>query len=95
MSLVAVRPVTIAPGVVLGDRQLVLIAGPCVIEGEAMLLDIAGELRRVAERLGLRLVCKGSYRKANRSALGSYVGPGDEVGLVPTSPTPPPTPDLL
>ena len=34
-----------------------------------------------AERLGLRLVCKGSYRKANRSALGSYVGPGDEVGL--------------
>jgi 2-dehydro-3-deoxyphosphooctonate aldolase (KDO 8-P synthase) len=61
--------------------ELLVVAGPCVIEGEAMLLDIAGELRRVAGRLGVRLVCKGSYRKANRSALASFTGLGDEAGL--------------
>ncbi len=61
--------------------ELLIIAGPCIIEGEQMLLDIAGELRSVAERLGVRLVVKGSYRKANRSALGSFAGLGDEAGL--------------
>ena len=61
--------------------ELLVIAGPCIIEGEAMLLDIAGELRSVTERLGARLVVKGSYRKANRSALGSFAGLGDDAGL--------------
>jgi 2-dehydro-3-deoxyphosphooctonate aldolase (KDO 8-P synthase) len=65
----------------LAPDELLVIAGPCIIEGEQMLLDIAGELRSVAERLGVRLVVKGSYRKANRSALGSFAGPGDEAGL--------------
>ena len=65
----------------LAPDELLVIAGPCIIEGEQMLLDIAGELYRVAERLGVRLVVKGSYRKANRSALGSFAGPGDEAGL--------------
>jgi 2-dehydro-3-deoxyphosphooctonate aldolase (KDO 8-P synthase) len=65
----------------LAPDELLVIAGPCIIEGEQMLLDIAGELRSVAERLGVRLVVKGSYRKANRSAVGSFAGPGDEAGL--------------
>lgn len=68
-------------GRALDPGELLVIAGPCVIEGEAMFLDIAGELRRVGERLGVRLVIKGSYRKANRSSLDSFTGPGDEVGL--------------
>jgi 2-dehydro-3-deoxyphosphooctonate aldolase (KDO 8-P synthase) len=65
----------------LAPGELLVVAGPCIIEGEAMLLDIAGALREVAGRLGVRLVVKGSYRKANRSALDSFSGLGDEAGL--------------
>jgi 2-dehydro-3-deoxyphosphooctonate aldolase (KDO 8-P synthase) len=65
----------------LGPGELLVIAGPCIIEGEAMFLDIAGELQRVAGRLGVRLVVKGSYRKANRSSVGAFTGPGDDAGL--------------
>jgi 2-dehydro-3-deoxyphosphooctonate aldolase (KDO 8-P synthase) len=71
----------LALGRPLAPGELLVIAGPCIIEGEGMLLDIAGELKGIADRLGLRLVFKGSYRKANRSALGSFTGLGDEEGL--------------
>ena len=59
-----------------------LLAGPCVIEGEQMALDIAGKLREVAERLAIPYVFKGSYRKANRSRIDSFTGIGDEKALV-------------
>lgn len=58
-----------------------LLAGPCVIEGEQMALDIAGKLREVAERLAIPYVFKGSYRKANRSRIDSFTGIGDEKAL--------------
>lgn len=58
-----------------------LLAGPCVIEGEQMALDIAGHLKEVTDRLGIPYVFKGSYRKANRSRVDSFTGIGDEKAL--------------
>lgn len=58
-----------------------LIAGPCLIEGESMAMDIAGAVSEICARLGIPYVFKGSYRKANRSRLDSYTGIGDEAAL--------------
>lgn len=58
-----------------------LFAGPCVIEGEEMALDIAGEMVEITRRLSIPYVFKGSYRKANRSRLDSFTGIGDEKAL--------------
>ena len=58
-----------------------LLAGPCVIEGEAMALRIAEHITRVTDRLGIPYVFKGSYRKANRSRIDSFTGIGDEKAL--------------
>lgn len=58
-----------------------LLAGPCVIEGEKMALEIAEHVATVAQRLGIPYVFKGSYRKANRSRIDSFTGIGDEVAL--------------
>lgn len=64
-----------------GDRPLVLIAGPCVIEEEALTLRIAESLQRFCADLGVGLVFKASYDKANRSSGGSFRGPGMAEGL--------------
>jgi 2-dehydro-3-deoxyphosphooctonate aldolase (KDO 8-P synthase) len=58
-----------------------VLAGPCAIEGKEVADRIAGNLVEVCERLGLPLVFKGSYRKANRSRLDSFTGIGDEKAL--------------
>lgn len=58
-----------------------LLAGPCVIEGEQMAIDIAGKVLEVTDRLGIPYVFKGSYRKANRSRLDSFTGIGDLKAL--------------
>lgn len=58
-----------------------LLAGPCVIEGEAMAIDIAGQVYEVTKRLNIPYVFKGSYRKANRSRLDSFTGIGDQQAL--------------
>lgn len=58
-----------------------LLAGPCVIEGEQMAMDIAGEIKDVTDRLKIPYVFKGSYRKANRSRLDSFTGIGDLKAL--------------
>lgn len=60
---------------------LFVIAGPCVIESEAMTLSIADTLAQVAQRLGLLLIFKASYDKANRSSDKSFRGPGLDEGL--------------
>ncbi len=61
--------------------QFFLLAGPCVIEGEQMALDIAEKALNICSRLGIPYVFKGSYRKANRSRLDSFTGIGDEKAL--------------
>lgn len=58
-----------------------LFAGPCVIEGEDMAMDIAENLLETTMRLDIPYVFKGSYRKANRSRLDSFTGIGDEKAL--------------
>ena len=63
------------------DRPLFLIAGPCAIESEALALETASTLRDMAGRLGVALVYKSSFDKANRSSASSFRGPGLEKGL--------------
>ncbi|HEX3551997.1 MAG TPA: 3-deoxy-8-phosphooctulonate synthase [Thermoanaerobaculia bacterium] len=76
-----VERVELAPGVTIGGESLPVIAGPCVIENEDLAIDMAHTLAAMAERLGLALVFKSSFDKANRSSLGSFRGPGLEEGL--------------
>lgn len=63
------------------EQPLFLIAGPCVIEGEAAALDIASQLKEITARLGMPFIYKSSFDKANRSSHQSYRGPGIEAGL--------------
>ena len=58
-----------------------LLAGPCVIEGEDMALRIAERIVKITDKLHIPYVFKGSYRKANRSRLDSFMGIGDEKAL--------------
>lgn len=62
-------------------RNFFLLAGPCVIEGEEMALDIAENLLKTTSDLNIPYIFKGSYRKANRSRLDSFTGIGDEKAL--------------
>ncbi len=61
--------------------NFLLMAGPCVIEGEDMAMRIAEHLVEVTHRLSIPFVFKGSYRKANRSRIDSFTGIGDEKAL--------------
>ena len=70
-----VGPVTVARG------RLTLIAGPCVLEDEAMAEEIAREIKKTAAALDMPFIFKASYTKANRSSGESYRGPGAESGL--------------
>jgi 2-dehydro-3-deoxyphosphooctonate aldolase (KDO 8-P synthase) len=63
------------------DRPLFLIAGPCVIESEALALDTAGQLKELTTRLGIPFIYKSSFDKANRTSVSSFRGPGLETGL--------------
>jgi 2-dehydro-3-deoxyphosphooctonate aldolase (KDO 8-P synthase) len=58
-----------------------LLAGPCVIEGEDMALDIAATVAPICRELNIPYVFKGSYRKANRSRIDSFTGIGDIKAL--------------
>jgi 2-dehydro-3-deoxyphosphooctonate aldolase (KDO 8-P synthase) len=63
------------------DRPFALIAGPCIVESEALTLRVAKALKSIAGRLGVPFIFKCSYDKANRSSLDSYRGPGIAKGL--------------
>jgi len=63
------------------DRPFFLIAGPCVIESEALVIEVAGRLRDITATLGIPFVFKASFDKANRSSRASFRGPGIEAGL--------------
>lgn len=64
-----------------GASPLVLIAGPCVIEGRQQAYACAQKLQEISREAGFPLVFKASYDKANRTSLNSYRGPGLEQGL--------------
>jgi 2-dehydro-3-deoxyphosphooctonate aldolase (KDO 8-P synthase) len=58
-----------------------LIAGPCVVEGEPLVMEVAGTVAAICKRLEIPYVFKASYRKANRTSAGSFTGIGDEAAL--------------
>jgi len=63
------------------DQPLFLMAGPCVIEGEQIVMDIAGRMKEITGYLGMNYIFKASFDKANRTSTSSYRGPGMEEGL--------------
>ncbi len=64
-----------------GDKPLFVIAGPCVIESEKLYMETATTLKALCEKVGVALIFKSSFDKANRSSMDSYRGPGIEEGL--------------
>lgn len=64
-----------------GSDQLFLIAGPCVIEAEPLMMETAERLKSLSEDLGIPLIFKSSFSKDNRSSLEYYQGPGLDAGL--------------
>jgi 2-dehydro-3-deoxyphosphooctonate aldolase (KDO 8-P synthase) len=63
------------------DQPFFLIAGPCVVESEGLILDTAGKLKELTSRLQIPFIFKSSFDKANRSSAKSFRGPGMEEGL--------------
>jgi 2-dehydro-3-deoxyphosphooctonate aldolase (KDO 8-P synthase) len=63
------------------DRPFFLIAGPCVIESEDLVIDVAGRLKEMTSELHIPFIFKASFDKANRSSRASFRGPGLEGGL--------------
>jgi 2-dehydro-3-deoxyphosphooctonate aldolase (KDO 8-P synthase) len=63
------------------EKPFFLIAGPCVIESRQMAFDTAGQLLEITQALGIPIVYKSSFDKANRSSGTSYRGPGMDEGL--------------
>ena len=65
-----------------GDSEpLLFLLGPCVIESREMILDIAQEIAAIRDELGIQVVFKASFDKANRTSIDSFRGPGLEAGL--------------
>lgn len=62
-------------------NRFFLLAGPCVVENETMPMEIAVEIKRITDKLGIPFIFKASYRKANRSRLDSFSGIGDLKAL--------------
>ncbi|MEO6168784.1 MAG: 3-deoxy-8-phosphooctulonate synthase [Chitinophagales bacterium] len=58
-----------------------LIAGPCVVESEEVVMEIAAEILRITTKLEIPFILKGSFKKANRSRMDSFTGIGDEEAL--------------
>lgn len=63
------------------DQPFFLIAGPCVIESEQLITDVAGTLKEMTTALNIPFIFKSSFDKANRSSHDSFRGPGIEAGL--------------
>jgi 2-dehydro-3-deoxyphosphooctonate aldolase (KDO 8-P synthase) len=78
---IQVREIKIGNVAIGGSNPLLLIAGPCVIENEEATLRVAEKLIGITSRVGMQLVFKASYDKANRTSVTSYRGPGMKEGL--------------
>ena len=76
MKPVQIRNIRIGSG-----EPLALIAGPCVIESEALVMETAEAIKAMAERLKMPFIFKASYAKKNRLSITSFSGPGIEAGL--------------
>ncbi len=56
------------------DRNFFLIAGPCVVESEELVMEVAEKVSTLCKNMGIPYVFKASYRKANRTSAGSFTG---------------------
>ena len=63
------------------DQPIFLMAGPCVIESEEMVMEIAREMKSICDDLGIHYIFKASFDKANRTSVSSFRGPGMQKGL--------------
>jgi 2-dehydro-3-deoxyphosphooctonate aldolase (KDO 8-P synthase) len=63
------------------EKSFFLIAGPCVVESEELIMEVADKVSSVCKNLGIPYVFKSSYRKANRTSSSSFTGIGDENAL--------------
>ncbi len=63
------------------EKNFFLIAGPCVVENEALLMEVAGKVSASCKKLDIPYIFKSSYRKANRTSSSSFTGIGDEAAL--------------
>jgi len=63
------------------EKSFFLIAGPCVVENEAVLMEVGDKVYSVCKRLGIPYIFKSSYRKANRTSANSFSGIGDDSAL--------------
>jgi 2-dehydro-3-deoxyphosphooctonate aldolase (KDO 8-P synthase) len=75
------QPVSIGSITIGAGHPLALIGGPCAIEDEVFMLEVATRLRDIAAKVGVPYIFKSSYDKANRTSLRSYRGPGLHDGL--------------
>jgi len=66
--------------VTIGGEALTLIGGPCVIESEALCLEVGTRLRDACARVGFGYIFKASFDKANRTSVHAFRGPGIEAG---------------
>jgi 2-dehydro-3-deoxyphosphooctonate aldolase (KDO 8-P synthase) len=63
------------------ENNFFLIAGPCVVESEELIMEVAEKVSGICKKMGIPYVFKASYRKANRTSASSFTGLGDETGL--------------
>ena len=63
------------------QKSFFLIAGPCVVESEELVMEVADKVSGICKKLGIPYIFKASYRKANRTSAGSFTGIGDEMAL--------------
>ena len=81
MLIDKVREVKITDTITVGNSEIFLIAGPCVIESEDLVMEVAGKMKEITDKLGIKYVFKASFDKANRTSINSFRGPGLEKGL--------------
>jgi 2-dehydro-3-deoxyphosphooctonate aldolase (KDO 8-P synthase) len=63
------------------EKNFFLIAGPCVVESEELVMEVADKVYSICKKLGIPYIFKASYRKANRTSASSFTGLGDDTGL--------------
>jgi 2-dehydro-3-deoxyphosphooctonate aldolase (KDO 8-P synthase) len=63
------------------EKNFFLIAGPCIVENEELVMEVASKVSAICKRLGIPYIFKASYRKANRTSASSFTGLGDETGM--------------
>ena len=76
-----VKKVKITDKITVGNDKMFLIAGPCVIESEDLVMEVAEKMKEITDKLGIQYIFKASFDKANRSSISSFRGPGLEKGL--------------